>query len=263
MISVTIAQEVSCMKVISWNLNGLLSCVKNNSFEPIIKQEPTVVCCQEIRTQQRVEVLPGYTHYWNPCLRDGYSGTLTMAKELPLAVEEGLGVPELDAEGRVLTLEFKPFFLVNAYVPNSQKNLQRQEFRREWDDAFRTYAERLLRKKPVIICGDFNVALREIDIFPENMREYWAQQGYESDERAALESLLDLGLVDAFRYLYPDTVGAYTWWSNRLQKRKENRGWRLDYFFLSNTLLPSVRDIKHLTEVQGSDHCPIMLEMDI
>lgn len=249
------------MKIISWNLNGLNSCLKNGSMLPLIELAPDVVCFQEIRTKQQPEVLPDYHHFWNPSQRDGYSGTLTISKQEPLRAIVGLGDEQLDYEGRVLTLEFPAFFVVNCYAPNSQANLRRHQFRLNWDAALHSFLAELRETKPVIACGDFNVARLDIDIFPENMHQYWAGQGYASDERSNLETLLESGFSDAFRVLYPDVVGSYTWWSNRLSKREENRGWRLDYFFITHDLLPRLIDVKHHSGIKGSDHCPVELEV--
>jgi len=186
-----------------------------------------------------------------------------MTKVSPLDIIYGLGIKALDSEGRVLTLEFPNMFIVNVYAPNSQKDLIRHQFRSEWDEAFRGFVCKLLDSKPVVTCGDFNVALADIDIYPENLRQYWAQLGYASDERSNLETLLECGFTDAFRYLYPDAVGAYTWWSNRLNKRRENRGWRLDYFFVPTENKSEIINVKHLIDIMGSDHCPIQLEIDL
>lgn len=249
------------MKMLSWNLNGLLSCIKHDSFHAIAGEEPDIICLQEIRTKQELEVLPGYRHYWNHSQRDGYSGTVTLTRDEPQRVVLGLGDEQLDAEGRVITVELSELYVVNCYAPNSQKNLIRHHYRMDWDDALRGFLCELAEDKPVVACGDFNVARADIDIYPENLRQYWAQQGYASDERSKLETLLEEGFTDAFRHLYPDRAGAYTWWSNRLKKRDENRGWRLDYFFLSDDILDTLKDVRHLVQVTGSDHCPIVLEL--
>ena len=247
------------MKVISWNLNGLLSSVRNGAMIPLEALAPDVVCFQEIRTKQTTEVLPGYHHFWNPSQREGYSGTLSISKEKPLQVIWGLGNERLDQEGRVLTLEFPALFIVNCYAPNSQSNLVRHQFRLDWDTALRRFLCELIEKKPVVACGDFNVARLDIDIYPQNLRQYWASQGYASDERSNLETLLECGFHDAYRILYPDAEGSYTWWSNRKKKRSENRGWRLDYFLISDRLLPKLVDVRHHADLLGSDHCPIEL----
>jgi len=249
------------MKIITWNLNGLLSSVQNDVFADIAALEPDILCLQEIRTQQEPVILPGYHHYWNHGERDGYSGTAVLSKKKPLEVICGAGT-EADEEGRVLTLAFPECFIVNAYAPNSQQNLQRRAYRLNWDTQFYQYAGELMEERPVIICGDFNVTRRELDIYAENQRQVWAQMGYASDERSNLESFLEMGFTDVFRHLYPDRR-SYTWWSNRLNKRRENRGWRLDYFFVSDDLLFDVERMDHLEDVHGSDHCPVLLEVSV
>lgn len=252
---------VCIMKIITWNLNGLLSSVQNRVFDDIAVLEPDVICLQEIRTQQEPVILSGYQHFWNHSDRDGYSGTAVLTKSRPVQVIRGPGTEE-DEEGRVLTLEFEKCFLVNAYAPNSQQNLQRRAYRMNWDTQFYEFAGTLMEEKGVVICGDFNVTRSELDIYAENQRQVWAQMGYASDERSNLESFLELGYTDVFRFLYPEKR-SYTWWSNRLNKRKENRGWRLDYFFVSDDLLSGVVRVEHLEEVRGSDHCPVLLEVSV
>lgn len=249
------------VKIITWNLNGLLSSIQNNVFAGIAELEPDVICLQEIRTQQEPVIVPGYHHYWNHGERDGYSGTAVLTRQRPLDALCGCGtVP--DEEGRVLTLDFSECFVVNAYAPNSQQNLQRRAYRMNWDTEFYQYASQLSEEKPVIICGDFNVTRGELDIYAENQRQVWAQMGYASDERSNLESFLEMGFIDVFRHLYPDKR-SYTWWSNRLNKRKENRGWRLDYFFVSEDIIPNIERMEHLEDVHGSDHCPVLLEVTV
>ena len=250
------------MKITSWNLNGLMASMKNNAIEPLQEREPDIICFQEIRTHQEPVILEGYTHYWNHGARDGYSGTAILSRIKPESVQNGFLGGFSDEEGRLITMEFADFYLVNAYVPNSQKNLKRQAYRMEWDCALREHILELMEEKPVILCGDFNVARAELDIYAENMRQYWAEQGYASDERSNFETLLECGLCDVFRELYPEQR-SYTWWSNRLNKRSENRGWRLDYFLVSEGLMEAVIDISHLSEMQGSDHCPIELEVEL
>lgn len=252
------------MKLLTWNLNGLLSCVEHGSFDAIQSLDADVVCCQEIRTMQQSTVLPSYCHFWNASKRDGYSGTLTMSKQKPLSVSYGLGDEHLDFEGRVVTAEYESFCLVNVYAPNSQKNLKRRQFRMDWDAAFYEYLINLNEEKPAIACGDFNVARLDIDIYPENMRQYWARQGYLSDEASNLETLLENGYCDAYRCLHPtETGGAYTWWSNRLNRRAENRGWRLDYFLVPEILKPKLVEVRPLQDVLGSDHCPLVMEISL
>lgn len=194
------------MKIVSWNLNGLSSCIQNNSFAPIADIGPDILCLQEIRTQQEPQILPGYQHCWNHGQRNGYAGTAVLYKKESLSVSFGLGDDDADEEGRTIILEYKGFYLINAYVPNSQKNLIRHAYRLEWDQLLIDRVSQLRELKPVIVCGDFNVARAEIDIYPENMRQYWAGLGYASDERSDMETLIELGLVDAFRELNPDIV---------------------------------------------------------
>ena len=193
--------------------------------------------------------------------REKYSGTAILTNSCPLEIIRGFGDNE-DIEGRLITLEYENFYLINAYVPNSQQNLKRKSYRLEWDYKFYDYISELIEIKPIIICGDFNVTRSEKDFFEENKRAYWQEQGLISDERANLEELLNLGLIDVFREIYPEER-SYTWWSNRLNRRSLNRGWRLDYFFVSEELREKIIEIKHLTNVEGSDHCPIMLEVEI
>lgn len=250
------------MRIISWNLNGLPSSVRNEIFDPILRLEPDVLCLQEIRTAQEPLILPGYEHYWNHGQQEGYSGTAMLTRKRHLRAFSGFDGAFDDGEGRVLTLEFDSCFITCAYAPNSQKNLQRRAYRLDWDDAFRQFANLLKDDKPTILCGDFNVTRAEIDIYEENMRQYWAQLGYASDERSNLESLLEDGFVDAFRLLYPEKR-SYTWWSNRLNKRRDNRGWRLDYFFVDEVIADSIVDVEHQSGIYGSDHCPILLEIDL
>ena len=249
------------MKIVSWNLNGLIACLKNNAFEPVVSLQADVICLQEIRTQEEPCILSGYHHYWNHGNREGYSGTAVLTKMTPVDVRNGFCGSFCDHEGRIQTVELPKLYIVNVYVPNSQKNLERHGYRMEWDAALLEYIRGLMARKPVILCGDFNVARDEIDIYPENMRQYWANLGYTSDERSNLEVLIESGLSDAYRALHPDTR-SYTWWSNRLDKRSEDRGWRLDYFFLSHNLMPLVERVEHLSKICGSDHCPILLAVD-
>lgn len=250
------------MKIVSWNLNGLLASLKNgvlNVFQDIL---PDILCLQEIRTREEPEILEGYFHYWNHGDREGYSGTAVLSFEEPSRVIYGFLSDFPDDEGRLITLEYPEVFVVNAYVPNSQQNLKRQAYRMRWDAAFREHIIELKDKKPVIVCGDFNVARESIDIYEENMRQYWAEQGYASDERSNFETLLEEGLTDVFRALHPDER-SYTWWSNRLNKRQEDRGWRLDYFLVSDELMEDVVSFSHMKDILGSDHCPISLEVTL
>ena len=248
------------MKIISWNLNGLLSAVKNKSLAPIEDILPDIICLQEIRTQQEPVVIDGYEHFWNHGERDGYSGTAILSFDRPQSVRYGFDGQFPEPEGRLITLELADFYLVNAYVPNSQKNLKRHAYRMEWDECLREYAMVLREDKPVIICGDFNVPRESMDIYEENIHQILDEEGYTSDERSNMETLLETGFTDVFRSLYPEKR-SYTWWSNRLHKRDGNQGWRLDYFLVSDELMPSVIDVRHLSDIYGSDHCPIELEV--
>ena len=251
------------MKIISWNINGLISFIENQSYRAIEEIEADVVCFQETRTKRRLTALSNYCHYWNPCERDGMHGTMIATKTEPLNVIYGLGVEELDKEGRVLTIELPTLFVVNCYAPRAV-NLERHDFRRKWDNALRGFVKNLMNKgKQVVLCGDFNVLREEIDIYPENEREFYAMQGIISEERSNIEKLLEVGFIDAFRYKYPNKKNSYTFWSNRKHKREENRGWRLDYFFLSKMAKDAINEVKHLTEIQGSDHAPILLDLDV
>ncbi len=249
------------LKIISWNVNGLLSALSGDGFAEIKKLKPDVVCIQEIKTDTKPEIINGYCHFWNPSDRKNYSGTAVLTKKEPIAILNGFDSAN-DDEGRIILTELDGCYVVNVYVPNSQQNLRRRAFRVEWDKALYKYVERLMREKPVILCGDFNVVREEIDFFEENQRQHWKMQGYISDERSGLESLLDLRLVDVFRELNPDKR-EYSWWSNRLNKRSEDRGWRLDYFLISEELLDGVTEMRHLSEIYGSDHCPILLEVKL
>lgn len=251
------------MIIVSWNVNGLMACMEKNGFEPVQALQPDIVCLQEVRTSRRPKVLPGYFHYWETGKREGYAGVLTMAKEEPLDVQMGLGKESLDREGRIITLEYQTFYIVNAYVPNSQDSPERRAYRRRWDEALLSYVQGLKENKPVIICGDFNVTRSAIDVFPENTRIQDQEKGYISEERDRLEAMLDSGFVDAFRHLHPDQEGAYTWWSQRLEKRSKNDGWRLDYFLVDRHLAKRIHAVGHHTEKYGSDHCPIELKIHL
>ena len=252
------------MKIISWNLNGLQSCIAHKSFTPISNLKPDIFCVQEIRTKEEYTMIEDYKHIWNHAKRDKFSGTATLIRNdefIPIRINFGFDGD--DPEGRLITLEYEDLYLVNAYVPNAQYNLKRKAFRLEWDDAFRNYIENLMSDKPVIICGDFNTTRSEIDVYAENDRAYRQNEvGLMTDERANLESLLDLGLIDVFRELHPDER-SYTWWSNRLHRRNLNRGWRLDYFLVSEELQENIVSIEHLANIEGSDHCPIMLVINL
>ena len=246
------------MKILSWNVNGIMACKRKGFQKVVANSKADVFCCQEVRAWCSLN-LPDYHQYWCLGERPGYSGTLILAKEEPLSVEYGIGIKKFDDEGRVIKIEYEKYYIINVYVPNSQNGQERQDYRAEWDEAFYDWLKTM--RKPLIICGDFNVARDYIDIYPENLRNDPNPPGFQSQEREGLEHLLEAGLSDAFRELYPDKEGSYTWWSNRLNKRLENRGWRLDYFLVSNELMPLVNDCRHHVDILGSDHCPISLTL--
>ena len=248
------------MKLISWNVNGLRACVQKG-FEDFFKaSDADAFCIQESKLQegQIALDLPGYHQYWNYAEKKGYSGTAIFTKEEPLSVAYGLGIPEHDREGRVITLEFPAFYLVTVYTPNAQDELKRLDYRMEWEDAFRAYLTGLAVKKPVAVCGDMNVAHQEMDLKNPSANRHNA--GFTDEERGKFSELLAAGFTDTFRYLYPDTV-TYSWWSYRFQARARNAGWRIDYFLVSEGLKGKITDAKIHTEVLGSDHCPVELDL--
>lgn len=248
------------MKFISWNVNGLRAVLKKNFLEVFTDLDADFFCLQETKLQAgQVDLdLPNYYQYWNYAQKKGYSGTAIFTKKKPLAVTKGLGLAEFDQEGRVLTLEYEDFYLVNCYTPNSQDKLKRLDFRLQWEAAFSDYLADLATKKPVILCGDLNVAHNEIDL--KNPKPNQKNAGFSIQERQAMTALLARGFTDTFRHFYPDKTGAYSWWSYRFNARARNAGWRIDYFICSNALLPQVEDSQILPEILGSDHCPVMLE---
>ena len=235
------------MKLVSWNVNGLRACVQKNFMEDFKKLDADVFCLQETKLQEgQIDLdLPGYEQYWNYAEKKGYSGTAVFTKKTPLSVTYGIGVEEHDHEGRVITLEFEEFYLVTVYTPNSQNELKRLDYRMEWENAFRAYLLALKEKKGVIVCGDMNVAHKEIDL--KNPKTNRQNAGFTDEERAKMTELLDSGFVDSFRYFYPDAEGIYSWWSYRFQARAKNAGWRIDYFLVSEELagrMDSARDRK-------------------
>lgn len=244
------------MKIVSWNVNGLAACKRKGFLRVLTKSGADIFCCQEIKTRCPLST-PGYLQFWNPASRPVYSGTLTLERKAPISIRYGMGIDHFDEEGRLILLEYEEFYVINVYVPNSQSGLARLEYRTAWDAALRELLCSL--DKPVILCGDFNVARGYIDIYPENLRNEEAPPGFQSQEREGMDQLLGLGLIDVFRTWYPQVEGAYTWWSMRLKKRLENCGWRLDYFLISETLMPMVQNITHHTDILGSHHCPISL----
>ena len=249
------------MKFVSWNVNGLRACVGKGFLDIFKDFDADFFCLQETKLQSgQIELeLPGYQQFWNYAEKKGYSGTAIFAKHAPLSVRYGVGVEELDTEGRLITLEYEDFYLVTCYTPNAQQELARIEHRLKWEDAFRAYLCELDAKKPVIICGDLNVAHKEIDL--KNPAANRGSAGFSDEERAAFTSLLDSGFTDSFRHLYPDMTGAYSWWSYRFNARKNNAGWRIDYFLVSNRLADRIEAAAIHPDIMGSDHCPVSLTL--
>ncbi len=247
------------MRLITWNVNGLRACLNKGFLEFFRQIDADVVCLQETKLQphQIALELPGYEMFWNSAEKKGYSGTAIFTRVKPLSVTYGLGIPEHDTEGRVITAEFEGFYLVCCYTPNAQEGLARIDYRMKWEDDFRAWLMELDRKKPVVLCGDLNVAHQEIDL--KNPKSNRGNAGFSDQEREKMTALLSSGFADSFRALYPDRAGAYTWWSYRFNARKNNAGWRIDYFIVSDRLLPQVRDQIIHSEVTGSDHCPVEL----
>jgi len=252
------------VKISSWNVNGLKACIGNGLTDYLKVTSADIIALQETKVNAAIDevIPPGYKAIWNHAERPGYSGTLCMSRHKPLSVKYGLGVPKLDTEGRLITLEYSAFYFLNVYVPNSQGSLDRWYYRLDWDVAFSEYIESLQSLKPVVIAGDFNVAHHHIDIYPENLRNDKNPRGFTSEERDAFQSLLDLGLTDVFRELNPD-LRAYSWWSNRLHKRKEDRGWRIDYFLVTDDLLKKIKSCRIRDDVFGSDHAPLELVISL
>lgn len=247
------------MKMISWNVNGLRACMGKGFLDFVAYESPDILALQETKMlPEQAEGLPeGYTVLWNSAEKKGYSGTAVFVKRPPDSVTYGIGLPDHDAEGRAITLEYPDFFFVNVYTPNAQEALKRLRFREAWENGLLDYLLALDAQKPVIYCGDLNVAHEEIDI--KNPGPNRGCAGFSDEERAMMTRLLEHGFTDTFRKLYPDTAGAYTWWSYRFGARERNAGWRIDYFIVSERYLANVRDSIILSDVYGSDHCPIML----
>lgn len=247
------------MKFVSWNVNGLRAIVKKNFLEEFQQFDADFFCLQETKLQEgQIELeFPGYYQYWNYAEKKGYSGTAIFAKEPALAATYGIGNPDHDNEGRVITLEYPEFFLVTCYTPNSQEKLRRLDYRMTWEDAFREYLTALKLQKPVILCGDLNVAHQKIDL--KNWQTNQTNAGFSIQEREKFSELLEAGFTDSFRYFYPDTEGVYSWWSYRFNARKNNAGWRIDYFVVSDDLNEKMTDAKIHTDIIGSDHCPVEL----
>lgn len=251
------------MKMVSWNVNGLRACVTKGFVDIFNKLDADIFCLQETKLQEGQIDLPleGYYQYWNYAEKKGYSGTAIFTKKEPLAVTNGIGIDEHNTEGRVITLEFEDFFFVTCYTPNSQNELKRLDYRMKWEDDFREYLLRLNKKKPVILCGDLNVAHNEFDL--KNPKTNRKNAGFSDEEREKMTTLLNSGFTDSFRYLYPDKEGIYSWWSYRFNARKNNAGWRIDYFITSDSIKDKIIDSKIHTDIMGSDHCPVELDIDL
>lgn len=249
------------MKLISWNVNGLRACLGKGFLESFAALDADIFSIQETKMQpgQAELDLPGYKQYWNSAEKKGYSGTAVFTRLEPLNVTYGIGSEEHDREGRAITLEFENFYLVNCYVPNAQRELTRLDWRMEWEDALRAYLLELDSRKPVIYCGDLNVAHQEIDL--KNAKSNRGNAGFTDEERAKMTQLLEAGFVDSFRHLYPDKTGAYSWWSYMFHAREKNAGWRIDYFLVSKSIADKIGDSIIHPEIMGSDHCPVELDI--
>ena len=249
------------MKLISWNVNGLRAIMGKNFMEFFNEIDADCFCLQETKLQEgQIEMdLPGYYQYWNYAEKKGYSGTAIFTKKEPLSVTYGIGAEEHDHEGRVITLEFEDFYLITVYVPNSQDELKRLDYRMDWEDAFHSYLKNLEKTKPVIFCGDLNVAHKEIDL--KNPKTNRRNAGFTDEERGKMTDLLEDGFIDTFRYFYPEEI-VYSWWSYRFRAREKNTGWRIDYFICSEALRDRLKDAKIHTGVMGSDHCPVELDIE-
>lgn len=247
------------MNLISWNVNGLRACMQKGFMDFLNESDADIFCIQETKLQegQIAMELPGYFQYWNYAEKKGYSGTAVFSKKEPISVTYGIGIEEHDHEGRVISLEFKDFYVVTCYTPNSQNELARLSYRMEWEDAFFAYLKDLDTKKPVILCGDLNVAHQEIDL--KNPKTNRKSAGFSDEERGKMTQLLENGFTDTFRYFYPDAAGIYSWWSYRFKAREKNAGWRIDYFIVSDRLREQLKDAKIHTDISGSDHCPVEL----
>jgi exodeoxyribonuclease-3 len=249
------------MKLVSWNVNGIRACLTKGFEERFFELDADIFCLQETKCsegQVKLE-LPGYHQYWNYANRRGYSGTAVFTKQEPLSVVYGIGIEEHDKEGRVITLEFEEFYLVTVYTPNSQSELRRLSYRMEWERDFLSYLLKLQERRPVIICGDLNVAHQEIDL--KNPKTNRKNAGFTDEERQCFTTMLEAGFVDTFRYFYPDAEGMYSWWSYRFKAREKNAGWRIDYFLVSPTLKERLAGAEIHMEIMGSDHCPVELRL--
>ena len=249
------------MKLISWNVNGLRAAVQKGFLDYFNQENADIFCLQETKLQAgQIDLeLNGYHQYWNYAEKKGYSGTAIFTKKEPISVTYGLGIEEHDKEGRVITLEFDKFFMITVYTPNSQEALARLDYRMKWEDDFRAYLLKLNEIKPVIVCGDLNVAHQEIDL--KNPKTNRKNAGFSDEEREKMSKLLESGFIDTFRYFYPELTGAYSWWSYRFNARKNNAGWRIDYFLVSERLKDSLENAEIHKDILGSDHCPVVLKL--
>ena len=249
------------MKLISWNVNGIRACVQKGFLDFFHEVDADIFCIQESKMQEgQLDLeLEGYYQYWNYAEKKGYSGTAIFTKQKPISVQYGIGIEQHDHEGRVITLEFEDFYIVTVYTPNSQDGLKRLDYRMQWETDFLGYLKKLEEKKGVIFCGDLNVAHQEIDL--KNPRTNHKNAGFTDEERGKFGEILKAGFIDTFRYFYPDVAGAYSWWSYRFSARAKNAGWRIDYFCVSESLKERLEDAKILTDVMGSDHCPVELDL--
>ena len=251
------------MKMISWNVNGLRACVTKGFLDFFKEADADLFCIQESKLQEgQIDLdLPGYYQYWNYAEKKGYSGTAIFTKKEPLSVRYGMGIEEHDKEGRLITLEFEDFYFITCYTPNSQSELARLDYRMKWEDDFRSYLKALEKSKPVVFCGDLNVAYSEIDL--KNPKTNRKNAGFTDEERGKFGELKKAGFIDTFRYFYPDKEGIYSWWSYRFSARKKNAGWRIDYFIVSNRIADKIKAAEIHNEVFGSDHCPVELDIDL
>lgn len=255
------------MKLISWNVNGLRAVVTKGFKEFFDNVDADIFCLQETKLQEEQvdenikSIFNGYNEYWNCAEKKGYSGTAVFSKLKPINVTYGIGIEEHDKEGRVITLEFDKFYLVNCYTPNSKRELERLNYRMQWEDAFRNYLLKLNETKPVIMCGDLNVAHNEIDL--KNPKTNHRNAGFTDEERGKMTELLNAGFTDSFRYLYPEKEGCYSWWSYMFHAREKNAGWRIDYFIVSNSINKNIKESTIYSDIMGSDHCPVGIEIEI
>ena len=251
------------MKLVSWNVNGIRACLDKNFMDYFNEADADIFCINESKVQEGQVTLdlPSYHQYWNYAEKKGYSGVAVFSKKEPLRVTYGIGIKEHDHEGRVITLEFEKFFLVSVYVPNSRQELERLDYRMKWEDDFLAYIDSLNEKKPVIYCGDLNVAHEEIDL--KNPKTNHRNAGFTDEERAKFTKVLSHGYIDTYRYFYPDKADIYSWWSYRFKSREKNAGWRIDYFVVSESLKDNLKSADIKTDIMGSDHCPVELVIDI